>query len=316
MSTTPFRKAFTLIEVLVVVAIIALLVSILLPSLTAAREQAKTVKCAAGLKQISTALGYAYETYRAYPDIDDGASADPTGRVMATWIDVLFTRKYLGDLEVGYCATDKKPDPLNRQRGQAWSFNYPPRLGGGPGADYSYAISVVMSSQGWKTTDKSGFTLGKATPSSLVLAGEGNWNWMHGFGAAGLLRNNFEVTYWGSNGAAYRHGTSRLPVGNFAFADSSVRPVRLDLGDTYPNSALLRGLRTTDKYFWRSGEHTEVGLWNDTYNVRNISGGFYDSTKNEYPLGPGSPKELDPGYYSDTKTWAKTVVTRKGWVGY
>jgi prepilin-type N-terminal cleavage/methylation domain-containing protein len=310
------RRAFTLIEVLVVVAIIALLISILLPSLTAAREQAKMVKCGAGLKQINTSMVYSFETYKAYPDLDDGGVADPSGGVMATWIDVLFTRKYLGDLDVGYCPTDKKPDPLNRQRGQAWNFNYPPRLGGGPGADYSYAISAVMGSQGWKTTDKSGFSLGKTTPSSLVLFGEGNWSWMHGFGAAGLLRNNFEVTYWGSNGAAYRHGSNRMPAGQFAFADSSVRTVKLNVGDLYPNSALLRGLSTTDKYFWRSGEHTEIGLNNDAFNAKDISGGAYNSTKNEYPEGPGVPNELNCRYISTTKAWSKTIAVRKGWTGY
>ncbi len=53
-------RSFTLIELLTVVAIISLLISILMPSLTRARDQAKSVHCLAKLKEYGNAIA-AYE---------------------------------------------------------------------------------------------------------------------------------------------------------------------------------------------------------------------------------------------------------------
>jgi prepilin-type processing-associated H-X9-DG protein len=57
-----------LVELLVVIGIIALLISILLPALTKARESANTIKCAANLRAIGQGISvYAAEWKQCYP---------------------------------------------------------------------------------------------------------------------------------------------------------------------------------------------------------------------------------------------------------
>lgn len=65
-------KAFTLIELLIVIAVIGILVAVILPNLIGMRERAQDTKKKNDLVQIKNALRMYYNDYNAYPnDIGD-----------------------------------------------------------------------------------------------------------------------------------------------------------------------------------------------------------------------------------------------------
>lgn len=171
-GTHPIRRAFTLLELLIVIAIIAILAAILFPVFAQAREKARQTACLSNLHQVGLAtIMYAQDYDEIMPGTDfGGEEGDPGPEYF--WGDLL--QPYLKNRQILTCPSASIPlrytSPLpNFPQGISleWSYNYAindirdiheVRLGAAhmPLSAFTKPAETLLIVDGWPATDDPG----------------------------------------------------------------------------------------------------------------------------------------------------------------
>ena len=135
------RAAFTLVELLVVIGIIAILIGILLPTIARARESARRASCLSNLRQVSMAMRfYAHDNRDQVPlgyrsgnkQFNSMIYAfDEAKLVLFGW---LYAGGYMKTPQVFFCPSENEPRSMFATADNPW----PPGLDGDP-SKHAYA---------------------------------------------------------------------------------------------------------------------------------------------------------------------------------
>jgi prepilin-type N-terminal cleavage/methylation domain-containing protein len=228
------RKAFTLVELLVVISIIALLMAILMPALSKAREQAKKVYCQSNIRQ-----------------------------------QILACQMYQGDNDDVFPSTDPslfdppidKSNPLYPQYGAIYSYR---AWGGKDGiCDEGFYVKRLLNSYVGKAgevdieDDQSALKVFHC-PADRGSSGGLGWQ---------LMRIKYEPTCWDYLGDSYFYNSAGLANANVALwmkKGANVKnPTRLILVGDFTLITYFGGYNAFQEMYWHNRK--ELGWANTAF---------------------------------------------------
>lgn len=175
------RRGFTLIELLVVVAIIALLISILLPALGKAREQAKEAVCKSNLRQLCIATTYYTQDNKSRLPWIKGSpaasNAPPTNAPFYQYQQIFQLWPYAKDLKIFICPTARGDTSV-----KAYPQSIPTSPNYVPGASYYTTFKsddwfLKAFREGWWPHINPTATPGPIIPELYTEYWFNDWSW-------------------------------------------------------------------------------------------------------------------------------------------